>query len=439
MADPGGRTVPYGERQATAWLTWLARGMLRHGQTVFLIEKLQPSWLESRGALLIYLMISRTLLCVLPFVVIGLVAEDLTWTRVGLAAGLGVGLLETLRFSGGRAWARLRDADRRNRWLILSLLYGLIGGISVYLWSPESSELIAPSIGAYFGLVIGFRGFWSGPESDIQTVDVLIWSWRGALRGAGKLAAGWTALFTLTESEDPLRLLIATTTLLLLLGWTWKGTLEGPFKAVAAIIFSALVGLTVEILIDLGDGGFFGEIVRSIFVLSLCAVAFLGLFFGGLKAGVKEMTLAPNQGIRLSARNAMYGALAGFAVAWIAAPVTFLALASFDDPEWDSDALIFFTVGGGIVALAAALWFGGLDVFQHYLLRFLLWCQGRLSWRCDRFLDYAATELGFLQKVGGGYMFIHRYLLEHFAAMEVEAGEDCDEGERWRGGNASPP
>ena len=32
------------------------------------------------------------------------------------------------------------------------------------------------------------------------------------------------------------------------------------------------------------------------------------------------------------------------------------------------------------------------------------------------FLDYA-TKLIFLRKVGGGYIFIHRMLLEHFAAM----------------------
>jgi hypothetical protein len=35
-----------------------------------------------------------------------------------------------------------------------------------------------------------------------------------------------------------------------------------------------------------------------------------------------------------------------------------------------------------------------------------------------RFLDYAAKDLNFLQKVGGGYIFIHRMLLEHFAAMD---------------------
>ena len=48
---------------------------------------------------------------------------------------------------------------------------------------------------------------------------------------------------------------------------------------------------------------------------------------------------------------------------------------------------------------------------------------GYLPWKLVPFLDYAAEDLGFLQKVGGGYMFIHRYLLEHFAAMGEEGEE----------------
>jgi eukaryotic-like serine/threonine-protein kinase len=41
---------PYSERQARAWLTNLAQGMGAHGQSVFYIEKLQPSWLgDGRG------------------------------------------------------------------------------------------------------------------------------------------------------------------------------------------------------------------------------------------------------------------------------------------------------------------------------------------------------------------------------------------------------
>ncbi|MEB3295717.1 MAG: hypothetical protein VKJ24_21415 [Synechococcales bacterium] len=42
---------------------------------------------------------------------------------------------------------------------------------------------------------------------------------------------------------------------------------------------------------------------------------------------------------------------------------------------------------------------------------------GLESWNYARFLDHAVDRL-FLQKVGGGYIFVHRMLLEHFAAME---------------------
>ena len=33
-----------------------------------------------------------------------------------------------------------------------------------------------------------------------------------------------------------------------------------------------------------------------------------------------------------------------------------------------------------------------------------------------RFLDYAASLI-FLRKVGGGYIFVHRLLMDHFANM----------------------
>ena len=72
---------------------------------------------------------------------------------------------------------------------------------------------------------------------------------------------------------------------------------------------------------------------------------------------------------------------------------------------------------GLIFGLSGALWYGGLDVIQHYTLRFILHRKGYLPWKLAPFLDYAAEDLTFLRKVGGGYLFIHRYLLEHFAAM----------------------
>ncbi len=61
----------------------------------------------------------------------------------------------------------------------------------------------------------------------------------------------------------------------------------------------------------------------------------------------------------------------------------------------------------------------GLDVIQHYTLRVILWYRGHIPLNYIGFLNYASERV-FLQKVGGGYIFIHRLLLEHFAAMNVE-------------------
>ncbi|MEQ9667036.1 NACHT domain-containing protein [Coleofasciculus sp. G2-EDA-02] len=63
--------------------------------------------------------------------------------------------------------------------------------------------------------------------------------------------------------------------------------------------------------------------------------------------------------------------------------------------------------------------FSYLPLLQHLSLRLVLWQSGAIPWNYARFLDYAAERI-FLQKVGGGYIFIHRMLIEHFAQMELE-------------------
>lgn len=48
----------------------------------------------------------------------------------------------------------------------------------------------------------------------------------------------------------------------------------------------------------------------------------------------------------------------------------------------------------------------------------ILYISGYSPWNYARFLDDAIDRL-FLQKVGGGYIFVHRLLMEHFAQMEI--------------------
>ncbi|MEH2444592.1 MAG: hypothetical protein V7K18_02050 [Nostoc sp.] len=62
---------------------------------------------------------------------------------------------------------------------------------------------------------------------------------------------------------------------------------------------------------------------------------------------------------------------------------------------------------------------GGIIGIKNFILRLILYFNGFIPWNYARFLNYA-TELNFLHRVGGGYMFMHRLLLEHFAEMNLE-------------------
>ena len=60
---------------------------------------------------------------------------------------------------------------------------------------------------------------------------------------------------------------------------------------------------------------------------------------------------------------------------------------------------------------------GGLFGLRHFAIRLTLWMNRTAPLNYVRFLDYAADRL-FLRKVGGGYIFIHRMVLEYFASQD---------------------
>ena len=66
--------------------------------------------------------------------------------------------------------------------------------------------------------------------------------------------------------------------------------------------------------------------------------------------------------------------------------------------------------------LAIGLSKGGSAIVNHYALRLVLWRSGAIPWAYVRLLDFAAQRI-LLRKVGGGYIFIHRLLLDYFAAQ----------------------
>lgn len=88
---------------------------------------------------------------------------------------------------------------------------------------------------------------------------------------------------------------------------------------------------------------------------------------------------------------------------------------------WRCTTLGWDPLGGLVFGLIVGLIFastkgGGAFCVQHLIVRLMLWRRGVASWYYVRFLDYAA-DLIFLRKVGGGYIFVHRMLMEYFAAQ----------------------
>ena len=85
-------------------------------------------------------------------------------------------------------------------------------------------------------------------------------------------------------------------------------------------------------------------------------------------------------------------------------------------------------VGGSVVGLflglLSALGTGGDTFLKHLTLRLWLVRSGLAPWNYAKFLDHAAERI-LLRKVGGGYTFYHRMLLEYFAARYDESAVEA--------------
>lgn len=87
---------------------------------------------------------------------------------------------------------------------------------------------------------------------------------------------------------------------------------------------------------------------------------------------------------------------------------------------------------GGLTGAAYGYWVGGMWFLSYWVTRLILARDRLAPLKYVAFLDFAASRV-LLYKIGGGYIFIHRLLLEHFARLELE---DVDE-HRWKGGLAA--
>ncbi|MEP0751089.1 protein kinase [Trichocoleus sp. Lan] len=294
----------YSKEQAIHWLSWLAKRLVEKSQTVFLIERIQPSWLPTNGQRRMYA------------VTLGLL--------IGLSAALGAGII-----SGHAAG------------LQIGLIVGLISGLCGFLGA-----------GLIFGVI----------SNQINPVETLKWS---SAKAKDNLKSG----------------LVVGLIAGLILGLS-SGLVSGLSSGLGSgLVFNLQSGLTDSLISGLRG--------------SLGAWLIFILMRGLMGPGIETSTV-PNQGIWQSARNATFFAIVGILGLEIIAGVMGIPL------FW-----------GLIIGLFFGMFAAGEACVKHFALRVILYSNGYIPWNYTRFLDWA-TERILLQKVGGGYIFVHRLLLEHF-------------------------
>jgi WD40 repeat protein len=156
----------------------------------------------------------------------------------------------------------------------------------------------------------------------------------------------------------------------------------------------------------------------SLFWLALAA--FIALFMG-FRAKSIELTLSPNEGIRRTTAYVIRFGLITFMLSALLVASFFFPAAYFAGDSlintfvqyWD-DALV------SLISFCIPIMFGygGMEVINHFTLRYILWRKKLAPWRYDRFLEDMKNAV-LVKRVGGGYIFLHRILQDYFASIET--------------------
>lgn len=178
------------------------------------------------------------------------------------------------------------------------------------------------------------------------------------------------------------------------LSWS-SGSRSLFFSLAGGLVFAFVFGLQRDLIGGLVYGLAFGFLVGLV---------------GGLKFSEQvDLRTKPNQGIHRSALNGLVSGLIGGIIVWLLGSLMLGIVGGL----WGG-------LGGSLISGLALALLGGADaVIQHITLRIMLWWNGYIPWNYARFLDFCAERI-LLRKVGGGYIFIHRTLMEYFASLETE-------------------
>jgi hypothetical protein len=336
-------------------LNWLAKRMTENSQSIFLIENLQPGWLDNWKQRIGYREVSSLNFGLIVGMVSVLVVvaenalkpEPILGPIYGFIAPFLLGFL-------------VRSDSAITNGIICWLFFTLLGILEKGL--GNTTDWLFEGI--YFGLVAGVG---IGTLNSVKTIESMTWSWKSFFK---KFLVG---------------LLISA-----LSGGLSSGLYYGlEHRPMEAVQFGLFIGLLCGLL---------GGMVYGI--------------AGGFTDQIREDKIRPNQGIRLTLTNGIF-------VFFMAILIIGLVSGLF---YWAMGSLKLGLITGLIIGLNNGFIIGlnrGLAaVIKHYSLRLVLWRCGKTPFKFIPFLDYCA-QLILLKKVGGGYIFLNRMLLEYFARRET--------------------
>jgi len=249
--------------------------------------------------------------------------------------------------------------------LLCAFLFSIFGWMIFIFTASANNIWIGITIGGGVGFLCGGLIAMHNLKT-VQPLEHLIWSWEHAISW-GKQGLRSTLKFCLLGS---------------IIGGLIAGTIINPQVTITS---SLMLGIAIG-----GLGGLIG-----------------GLVFG-LSNKQSQIRKTPYHSFRLSLKNFL---VTGTMLGLLWSVLLSILFAMFFGAKYG---LLLGVGSGTIIGLLFGLLFGGNALIRHFILRFLQYRKNYGPLKYITFLNFAANS-NYLQQIGGGYIFIHRSLMEYFA------------------------
>lgn len=395
------------------FLSWLSRQLIAHDQSIFLLEQLQEDWLKTSSQRKYYY---------LTTIVIGGCAGTIAsffGTLISFLTGRGNWVLTAPPFIllGGIVGAVLLTAQIKSKIVPVEKLVWKLK----WSWKSAGKGImngLLLGIFACVGLIILALFLNNNTEASFETKAL---NFMGAifvaflLSATASLILGFIGAFTGQVSYK----------------WILIGLSLGVTGGIFTTFFGGIIGFFVFRYFDPEQMDSIQSSWFTIFAYASLIRGFIkGLVFGlvggivgsivyGLQGSELESRNRQNQGIYYSTINALIvwlivllciGLIGGAITIPTSSVIFFKDLESLEFAE----AFGF----GSLFGLITAMQFGGYAAIKHYALRIVIEKDDTMPTGIIRLLENA-VNLNLLYRVGGGFMFTHRLILEHFAKLET--------------------